>query len=476
MTLVPGQTIVYEANIPVEHDFIVLARSKSTAFSWDNIYNQSNNLELPHDHDMFTQTGYEDGRVVGSWSVFDPDHVYTVDGGGASNVITLYFCDTYGWDNGDEDKTMSAYIWYDGRSNSQEADWPGKPATDVGLDENDKKVYSYDVDLGQYNRIIFSSNKNQTANIDISEAHDKDGFIATTVPEGKTSYSVSAYTYVPKEGGDPTPVHNPPYVMHGTDPDWEYVTLVDDTDTSQLKAQLTLAKDVFDTLVSQTAFAASTKEQRPVLTAMNLEANEGILIATATDSARMARKEVPIDGNVRFVANVPAKMMVEVDHLLEGLNSVDIAFSDKKALFTLGRTVVASRLIAGDYPNTKNIVPKMTNYHLEVNANDLIKAIDRANILSIDRENVVDLSMSDSGIEISAKSQQVGSAIERIDVFKFVGQSLKVSFNSEFVVAAVKALGSEDVMFEFVGEMKPFVVKNISDDSVIQIVTPVRTY
>ena len=249
-----------------------------------------------------------------------------------------------------------------------------------------------------------------------------------------------------------------------------------DLDLEASGTKLTLAKDVFDNLVSQTAFAASTKEQRPVLTAMNLEANEGVLIATATDSARMARKEVPVDGNVRFVANVPAKMMVEVDHLLEGLNSVDIAFSDKKALFTLGRTVVASRLIAGDYPNTKNIVPKTTNYHLEVNANDLIKAIDRANILSIDRENVVDLSMSDSGVEISAKSQQVGSAIEIIDVFKFVGQSLKVSFNSEFVVAAVKALGSEDVMFEFVGEMKPFVVKNISDDSVIQIVTPVRTY
>ena len=94
----------------------------------------------------------------------------------------------------------------------------------------------------------------------------------------------------------------------------------------------------------------------------------------------------------------------------------------------------------------------------------------------MERENVVDLSMSEDGIEISAKSQQVGSATEKIDVFKFVGQELRVSFNSEFVVAAVKALACEDVKFEFVGEMKPFVIRNISDDSVIQIVTPVRTY
>ena len=229
-------------------------------------------------------------------------------------------------------------------------------------------------------------------------------------------------------------------------------------------------------MVSQTAFAASLKEQRPILTAMNLEADNGVLIATATDSARMARKDIKIPNGIHFIANVPAKMMVEVDHLLENADSVTVAFSDKKALFSLGRTVVASRLIAGDYPNTKNIVPRITNHHLEVNASDLIKAIDRANILSMDRENVVDLSMSDSGVEISAKSQQVGSAIERIDLFKYDGQDLRVSFNSEFVVAAVKALNCEDVTFAFVGEMKPFIVKNASDDSVIQIVTPVRTY
>ena len=249
-----------------------------------------------------------------------------------------------------------------------------------------------------------------------------------------------------------------------------------DLDLEATGTKLTLSKADFDTIVSQTAFAASMKEQRPILTALNLEAANGVLTATATDSARMARKTIAIDGGVNFVANVPAKMMVEVDHLLEGMDSVDVAFSDKKALFSLGRTVVASRLVAGEYPNTKNIVPRTTNYRLEVNANDLIKAIDRANILSMDRENVVDLSMSVDGIEISAKSQQVGSATEKIDLFKYDGQDLRVSFNSEFVVAAVKALNSEDVTFAFVGEMKPFVVENASDDSVIQIVTPVRTY
>lgn len=249
-----------------------------------------------------------------------------------------------------------------------------------------------------------------------------------------------------------------------------------DIDLEPNGIQINLTRTEFSSLVSQTAFAASLKEQRPILTAINLEASDGVLTATTTDSARLARKQISISTDLHFSANVPAKMMVEVDHLLESADAVKVALSDKKALFEFESTVVATRLIAGDYPNTKNIVPRVTNYALEVNASDFLKAIDRVNILSIDRENVVDLSLSEDSVEISAKSTQVGSASEKIEVFKFSGSNLQISFNSEFVSSAIKALNSEDVTFLFVGEMKPFVVKNPEDESVIQIVTPVRTY
>ena len=249
-----------------------------------------------------------------------------------------------------------------------------------------------------------------------------------------------------------------------------------DIDLEPTGTSIELTNVEFSALVNQTAFAASTKEQRPILTAMHLEASEGMLTATTTDSARMAKKSIPVDSSLVFSANVPAKMMSEVQRLLENAASVKCSFSDKKALFSFENTVVATRLVAGEYPNTKNIVPRVTNYVLEVNASDLAKAIDRVNILSIDRENVVDLLMTGDIVEVSAKSTQVGSASEKIDTFKFEGSNLQISFNSEFVLSAIRALGCEDVTFLFVGEMKPFVVKNAEDESVIQIVTPVRTY
>ena len=248
-----------------------------------------------------------------------------------------------------------------------------------------------------------------------------------------------------------------------------------DVDLEPDNTQITLTTKEFHEMVNQTAFAASLKEQRLILTALNLEASNGLLTCTATDSARMARKEIKVPDDINFVANIPAKMMVEVDHLLENQEYITISIGDKKALFSFDRIVVATTLVAGEYPNTKNIVPRATNYSLQVNAQEILSAIRLANLVT-ERENVVDLNMSAEGVQISAKSSQTGSGVNKIEVFKFEGSNLRISFNSEYVSSAIKALGSEDVEFSFIGEMKPFVIKNPNDNSIIQIVTPVRTY
>lgn len=241
--------------------------------------------------------------------------------------------------------------------------------------------------------------------------------------------------------------------------------------------QVTLDSKLFIQMVEQTAFAASTKEQRPILTAVNLVADGDYkLTATATDSARLARKEIPLATPVKFVANVPARVLIEISKLLEGDGALSLSISDKKVLIAFNGTLVSSRLINGEYPNTKNIVPRSFAFFLEANSLELISAMERVSLLSIERENVVKLSMSEEGIEISAKSAEVGSAVEKIVTFQYTGERLEVSFNSDYVMAAIRAAQSEDVTLAFLGEMKPFVVKNAKDESQVQLVTPVRTY
>ena len=249
-----------------------------------------------------------------------------------------------------------------------------------------------------------------------------------------------------------------------------------DVDLDADGEHLVMTSADFALMVEQTEFAASVKEQRPVLTAINLEAADGQLTAIATDSARMSKKVLNIAPDVSFVANIPAKVMREVKGLVEGEPSIEISVSNKKALFKFGRTVVAAVFVAGEYPNTRNVVPRILNYIFEVNATELLKAIDKANILSIDRENIVELSMSETEVTVSAKSSQVGSSVQRISTFRYEGEPFRILFNSLFVSSAVKALGSEDVVFGFVSEMKSFVIKNAGDESIVQVVTPARPY
>ena len=239
---------------------------------------------------------------------------------------------------------------------------------------------------------------------------------------------------------------------------------------------LSLDCDEFSSLVEQSAFAASNKEQRPILTALNLEANEGVLTATATDSARLARKTLAIDSDVKFRCNVPARTLSDVTHLFEDAKRVTLAVSDSSILFLFENVIVCSRLVSGEYPVTKAIIPQTFNYYLEVNAQELLSAMSRASLLSAERDYVVKLSMSEEEVQVSSRSEQTGSALESIQTFQFTGERLEVSFNSLFVIDAIKALKSEDVRVCFQAEMKPFVVLNPKDDSVIELITPMRTY
>ena len=248
-----------------------------------------------------------------------------------------------------------------------------------------------------------------------------------------------------------------------------------DVDLEPDNIEVTLPKQEFSNIVNQTAFAASIKESRMVLTALNLRANEGLLITTATDSARMARKETIIPDSTSFTANIPARMMVEVDRLLEGQEYITISIGSNKALFSFDRIVVATTLIAGEYPNTDRAVPKAINYSLTVKTNEFLSAIRLANLVT-ERENIVDLLASPETVQISAKSAQTGSGVNKIENFRYEGEQLKISFNSESITQAIKALNCEDVTFEFIGEGKPFIIRNPADDSIIQVSTPVNPY
>lgn len=231
----------------------------------------------------------------------------------------------------------------------------------------------------------------------------------------------------------------------------------------------------FKKIVSQTAFAASTKEVRPVLTAINAKTVDGNIEFVGTDSYRLSKKTYALNEDVSFNANIPVKSLTEVSKMIE-TGDIEVTISNNKVVFTYKNTNVYSRLIAGDFPKTSNMFPASYPYVLQVNSNDFISAMQRVSLLAIERENIVKLTVSDEGCDISSKSDQIGSANEKIEEYRYAGGRFEISFNVNYVIDAIKAAQSEDVILSFVGEMSAFKVTTPEDDTIVQIVTPVRSY
>lgn len=231
----------------------------------------------------------------------------------------------------------------------------------------------------------------------------------------------------------------------------------------------------FKKIVSQTAFAASTKEVRPILTAMNFKSNEGNAEFVATDSFRLAKKLYTIDNLNSFETNIPVKVLNEVAKLIED-DEITLNISSNKVVFEFGTTKVFSRLINGDFPKTSRMIPSTYPFILQVNSSKFIEAMQRVSLLAIERERIVKLSLDNDLVEISSKSEQIGSANERIENFQYEGSRIEISFNVDYVIDAIRAAQSEDVILSFAGEMNAFRVTSPVDDSLIQIITPVRSY
>lgn len=233
---------------------------------------------------------------------------------------------------------------------------------------------------------------------------------------------------------------------------------------------------VLKTIINQTVFATSDKETRPILTGVNFRAFEGQLSCIATDSYRLAKKVIPVDPELRFNITIPAKSLNEISKIIEKVEDIEIYVSDRKILFAMDNIIIQTRLIDGAFPDTSRLIPTEFDYDLRIDSKDLLSAIDRASLLTSDNNNIIKLSMTPDLVQITSNSQEVGSVEEELSSAFFIGNPLNISFSSKYVSDAVRAIAESKIKILFTGEMKPFIIKNEEDESLFQLVLPVRTY
>ncbi len=152
--------------------------------------------------------------------------------------------------------------------------------------------------------------------------------------------------------------------------------------------------------------------------------------------------------------------------------------TSQQVLFKTGEVLFFSRLLEGNYPDTTRLIPEEYQTNLTINGKALLQAIDRASLVARgDRNNVVRFEILDNqAVEVSSNSPEIGKVQEEIQVESLEGENLKISFSAKYMMEALKAIDGQEVVIQFTGAMRPFILRSVHDDAILQLILPVRTY
>lgn len=221
--------------------------------------------------------------------------------------------------------------------------------------------------------------------------------------------------------------------------------------------------------------AASRDDARPILTGVLFEAVENGVRVVATDSYRLALRDLA--GTTMLGADqkvlIPARSLGELARILDSAEKVEVRFGDDNAYFAVGDFRLTTRLIEGEFPNYGQLIPSAYPNRLVVAKDALLDAAKRVKLLARDAAPVR-MSLTSGGIELAAITQDVGQAKEEVDA-RYEGAEMTVAFNPDFLVAGVDVCPGDEVVIELLDALKPATVRSTeADDGFLYLLMPVR--
>ena len=245
------------------------------------------------------------------------------------------------------------------------------------------------------------------------------------------------------------------------------------------KKKVNINASVFKDIVNQTAFASSNEESKPVLTGINFNIVGDVLECNSTDSYRLARKVVKLNNASEENYNIviPSHNILEFSRIIDDEDDIELHIFNNKILFKTGNLKFESRLINGTYPNTSNLLPDSSYLVVSTNLNAFYDVIDRVSILTSDKEkNIVTLETRGDMLVLKSSSVEIGRVEEKMPITKNNDEDIKISFSAKYMMEALKSFSTETVDIHFVGEIKPILIKSSEDETLTQLVLPIRTY
>jgi DNA polymerase-3 subunit beta len=240
--------------------------------------------------------------------------------------------------------------------------------------------------------------------------------------------------------------------------------------------RVSLPADAFVQTINRVARSASRDETRPVLTGILMSASGQELRMVATDSYRLSVKETrlesPLSGSLE--ANVPARALNELARIAQqpDAGSLSVSVGQNQVIFEIGEIVLSSRLIDGQFPNYRQLLPETVEHTLRLASAELTDVVRRISLLA-QKNAPLRLSFTEGTLTISAQTPDVGEASEAIPV-PFHGEPFDIGFNPEFLRDGLESIDTDELVLKLISPLRPGLIESPDTGDFVYLIMPIR--
>lgn len=224
----------------------------------------------------------------------------------------------------------------------------------------------------------------------------------------------------------------------------------------------------------QVVRAASHDDARPILTGVLMVTEGEGLRLVATDSYRLALCDVTGAKGIGEgqAVLIPSRALGELVRILNTDGLVFLYLSEREATFEVGNLRLTTRLIEGEFPNYRQLIPTTSPNKMVVGRESLMEAIKRVKLMAKE-STPIRISLRSGGVELLAVTQDVGQAEELVDA-SYEGEEMTIAFNPDYFVDGIDATSGDDVSIETLDGLKPAVIRSTESDDFLYLLMPVR--
>ncbi len=228
--------------------------------------------------------------------------------------------------------------------------------------------------------------------------------------------------------------------------------------------------------IAKVAVSASRDETRPILTGILVSASGSELRMVATDSYRLSVKETKLEAPLAggFEANVPARALQELERIAAAVSEerIRIGVRANQIVFEIGEVKLSSRLIDGQFPNYRQLLPETYEHELHVDGEELGAVVRRISLMA-QKNAPLRMSFEEGQLTVSAQTPDVGEASEPLPL-PFSGERFEIGFNPEFLKDGLQSVGSGDVVLKLISPLRPGLIESGDGSGFLYLIMPIR--